>query len=84
MGRAQAPTEQTGHQTHAGEDRDRGSPVASDPPGREAPRVVAVDLGNNRGTFFRLQAGPLDSRDAAEALCAALKARNLDCLVVAP
>lgn len=49
-----------------------------------APRVVAVDLGDDRGTYFRLQAGPLDSREAADALCAALEARKLDCLVVAP
>jgi cell division septation protein DedD len=38
----------------------------------------------SRGTFYRIQAGPLDGRAAASALCGQLKSRNQDCLVVAP
>lgn len=36
------------------------------------------------GTFYRVQAGPLADRAEAKELCSALKARNQDCLVVAP
>lgn len=42
--------------------------------------VERADLGD-RGVFYRLQAGPLSSRDAAESLCAELKAQQQDCLV---
>ena len=45
--------------------------------------VQAVDLGD-KGTFFRLRAGPFDSRAAALKRCAALKAQKGDCLVVKP
>jgi cell division septation protein DedD len=37
-----------------------------------------------RGTFFRIQAGPLTGRAAASDLCGKLKSRNQDCLIVAP
>jgi hypothetical protein len=37
-----------------------------------------------RGTFYRIQAGPLADEDAARALCGKLKSRNQDCLIVAP
>ena len=45
--------------------------------------VEQADLGD-RGTFFRVQAGPLADRAAAAALCARLKGRNQACLVVGP
>lgn len=45
--------------------------------------VVRSDLGE-RGVFYRLQAGPLDSRESAERLCAALRDRQIGCFVVAP
>jgi cell division septation protein DedD len=45
--------------------------------------VQSVDLGD-KGTFFRLRAGPFDSRAAALKRCAALKAQKGDCLVVKP
>jgi cell division septation protein DedD len=38
----------------------------------------------DRGTFFRIQAGPLTDRAAASGLCGKLKSRNQDCLIVAP
>lgn len=38
----------------------------------------------DRGTFYRIQAGPVADGDSARALCAKLKTRNQDCLVVAP
>lgn len=38
----------------------------------------------DRGTFYRIQAGPLADRSAASSLCGQLKSRNQDCLIVAP
>jgi cell division septation protein DedD len=42
-------------------------------------RIAPVDLGE-RGEFLRLKAGPLDSQDAARALCAELEAAGLWCM----
>jgi len=44
--------------------------------------VQKADL--SRGTFYRIQAGPLADRAAAQRLCASLKQRQQDCLVVSP
>lgn len=44
------------------------------------PHVVSVDLGT-RGTFYRLLAGPLPDRNAANELCEQLEGRRQDCLV---
>jgi cell division septation protein DedD len=41
-----------------------------------------VDLGD-RGTWYRVQAGPLDEKQA-QGVCSALKGRKADCVVVAP
>jgi cell division septation protein DedD len=38
----------------------------------------------DRGTFYRIQAGPLADRAAASSLCGTLKTRKQDCLIVAP
>ncbi len=38
----------------------------------------------SRGTFYRIQAGPLADRAAAQQLCTRLKERKQDCLVVQP
>lgn len=46
------------------------------------PFVVRVDLGEDKGIFYRLQAGPLKDEKAAERLCDALEARKQSCLVV--
>lgn len=45
-------------------------------------RVSPVDLGSNRGTFLRLKAGPLPSRDFANKLCRSLKKKGLYCAVM--
>ena len=45
--------------------------------------VVTADLGD-RGTFYRLRAGRLPDRAAAERICAKLAARKVGCLVVKP
>lgn len=37
-----------------------------------------------KGTYYRVQAGPLADRAAAASLCGSLKSRKQDCLVVAP
>jgi cell division septation protein DedD len=38
----------------------------------------------SKGTFYRVQAGPLADRATAVSLCSQLKSRKQDCLVVAP
>jgi len=45
-------------------------------------RAVKVDLGD-RGTFYRVQAGPLDE-SGAQSACSKLKSRSVDCIVVKP
>lgn len=44
--------------------------------------VERKDLGQSRGVYFRMQAGPVGSREKARALCAKLKVHNLSCIVV--
>ncbi|MSO98129.1 MAG: SPOR domain-containing protein [Rhodospirillaceae bacterium] len=48
-----------------------------------SPTVVRADLGE-RGVFFRLRAGTLPDKAAADALCTALTAQGAACLVVKP
>ncbi len=43
---------------------------------------VRVDLGD-RGVWYRVQAGPLDEKQA-QSVCSALKTRKTDCVVVPP
>jgi len=45
------------------------------------PVIVRADLGE-RGIFFRLRAGPLADRPAAEEVCGSLAAQSVGCLVV--
>ncbi len=52
--------------------------------GKLKPLVRKVDLGAEKGVYYRLRAGPLRNAAEARALCAKLKARKLDCLVVRP
>ena len=52
--------------------------------GRLSSQIVRVDLGGERGVFFRIQAGPYGDADAARRACTALKERNVSCLVVRP
>lgn len=47
------------------------------------PSVIRADLGE-RGVFFRLRAGPLPDKAAADAVCETLKAANEACIVVRP
>jgi hypothetical protein len=48
-------------------------------------RMTAVPVEiDGRAPFVRLQAGPFPSLDAAQKICADLKARNQGCLVVRP
>ena len=51
--------------------------------GRLAVAVRMADLGA-RGTYYRVQAGPLADGGAAQELCDKLKGRNQGCLVVKP
>ena len=46
------------------------------------PLVRRVDLGAEKGVYYRLRAGPLGTLAEARALCAKLKARKLGCFVV--
>ena len=45
-------------------------------------QAVRVDLGE-RGVWYRVQAGPLDEKQA-HSVCASLKARKTDCVSVPP
>ncbi len=49
--------------------------------GNLKPVIVRADLGE-RGIFYRLRAGPLSDRPAAEEVCGALAAQSVGCLVV--
>lgn len=51
--------------------------------GALSPTVLRADLGE-RGVFFRLRAGSLPDKAAADALCASLTAQGDACLVVKP
>jgi len=42
-------------------------------------RIEHVDLGNGKGAFYRLKAGPLPSNAAAKAMCRKLKAKRQYC-----
>ncbi|MGE0658516.1 MAG: SPOR domain-containing protein, partial [Reyranellaceae bacterium] len=50
--------------------------------GKLTMRAVRVDLGE-RGTYYRVQAGPLDE-SGAQSACATLRGRSVECLVVKP
>jgi hypothetical protein len=41
--------------------------------------IVEVNLGAGKGTYYRLKAGPLASRDAAADICRQLKQRRQYC-----
>ena len=45
--------------------------------------IERIDLGAN-GIYFRVQGGPLPTKDAASTLCSRLGSRGQDCLVVNP
>ena len=45
------------------------------------PEVQRVDLGADKGIFYRLRTG-LQTKDAVDRLCTALKERGMDCLIV--
>jgi SPOR domain len=45
--------------------------------------VLEADLGN-RGTYYRLQAGPITSQGSARHLCSSLVDRKVACIVVQP
>lgn len=47
--------------------------------GSLSPSVDRTDLGPGKGVYYRLKAGPLSDRQAAETLCSSLKARRQYC-----
>jgi cell division septation protein DedD len=50
---------------------------------RDVLRGLELTVKTNRsGSLYRLQAGPLSNRKAANRLCATIKRRHLDCIVV--
>jgi cell division septation protein DedD len=46
------------------------------------PVIERVDLGEERGIYYRVQAGPIESKVEAERLCATLNQRDIACIVV--
>ncbi len=51
--------------------------------GAYKPLITKADLGE-RGVFFRLRAGPLADKAAADALCASLEEAKVGCIVIKP
>jgi len=51
--------------------------------GTLSPAVTKADLGE-KGIYYRLRAGPLADKAAADTLCTALAAQNVGCIVVKP
>jgi cell division protein FtsN len=46
------------------------------------PMIQKVDLGADQGIYFRLRTGPFESDEDAKRVCATLKERKVDCLVI--
>jgi hypothetical protein len=46
--------------------------------------AVRVDLGADRGVFYRIMAGPIADEASATRSCNALKQRNVACILVKP
>lgn len=49
-----------------------------------APMIVRAELAGGSQVYYRVQAGPFDSRTAATSVCSQLKAKKQGCLVVSP
>jgi cell division septation protein DedD len=47
------------------------------------PAITKADLGE-RGVYYRLRAGPLADKAAADELCASLAADKVGCIVIKP
>jgi cell division septation protein DedD len=47
------------------------------------PAITKADLGE-KGIYYRLRAGPLADKAAAEGLCASLAADRVGCIVIKP
>ncbi len=47
--------------------------------GNLSPEITEINLGPGKGIFYRLKAGPLNDRAAAESLCGKLKSRRQYC-----
>ena len=46
------------------------------------PEISPIDLGESQGTYFRVRTEPSTSKSIAQALCFALLAKQVDCLVI--
>jgi cell division protein FtsN len=44
--------------------------------------IQKVDLGADQGIYYRLRTGPFESHEEAKKICASLKERKVDCLVI--
>ena len=51
--------------------------------GKLEPKIVRVVL-KGKGTYYRLQAGPLSDASAARSLCSRAKKRKIGCIIVRP
>lgn len=52
--------------------------------GKLAANYIRVDLGADKGIYYRLQAGPIASAPDAQSLCEQAKGRKLGCVVIKP
>ena len=46
------------------------------------PVIQKVDLGEDKGIYYRLRTGPFESDERAKSVCASLKDRKVECLVI--
>jgi hypothetical protein len=51
--------------------------------GALSPTVARADLGD-RGTFYRLRAGPIADEAKARAICDSLAGRGMSCIIIRP
>jgi hypothetical protein len=52
--------------------------------GKLPANAVKIDLGGDRGVFYRVMAGPIADESAAERNCNTLKQRHVACILVKP
>ncbi len=54
----------------------------SDVLGGYKPTIQKVDLGAEKGIYYRLRTGPFESQESASQSCSTLKERKVECLVI--
>jgi cell division protein FtsN len=61
---------------------DRLSKKHTDLFGSLKPTIQKVDLGAEKGIYYRLRTGPFESKEVASKACSTLKERKVECIVI--